>query len=540
MSPRARFWAGAAFLFLFGLAYRVVFLRYTGFDGLYGQDPYAYHDYLVVLRAALLRGEWPPAFHWPLGYPLLSFLFSLVTGPTPLASQSAAVFGGAMCAPLMYALVLQCRRDAWIPAMLAGVLLTTTNYALSMSVSTMSDLPALMWAMIAAIAMLVYCRGLRARWLALAALALAAALLTRWVYALMVAPLGLAALGVYLGHRTPVKTVALHALLAIAAGGTLMAAQFAPSLLRGDAKVAYAGNLRTYTWSPMNFFKSEFESGDGHTAWQQSPASYYLVPLRNWRYVGPVFAPLLVIGLLALRRTWRPAGILLASWAVVFYLFFAGVYMQNPRFPLSYLPPLFALLALGLAWLLDRIGTRRAAMVCAAVSAVWLVAQSELSWGPLAAAAGLLAVAAAWPGQARWALAAVVLLAGTPYARHAIRDIHYTQTVTIPREIGHAKWAAGLVPRNRVILASGNSVVLEHNAPQRVIDLFNLSDEERDAIIARDGEVYVVLDPVALETQWTGFHPMAQFDWLRAHTQFTEIAARDRYRVYHAVAWEAP
>ena len=540
MSPRARFWSSAVFLFLAGLIFRIVFLRYTGYDGLYGQDPYAYHDYLVKLHAAVRAGQLPPPFHWPLGYPALSLLFSIFTGPTALASQAAAVFAGAMCAPLMFALAVQCRRDAWLPAFAAAVLFDTSNYAISMSLSTMSDLPGLMWALLAAIAMLRYAEAFQKRWLALAAFALAAALLTRWVYAFMVVPLGLAALTAYAAQRPAGRRIAGHAALAVGVGSAVLALHFAPSLLRGDESVAYAGNLRTYTWSPANFFKTEFHSGDGYTAWAQSPARYYLFPLRDGRYVAPVFAPLLLFGLLALRRAPRPASVLLLSWLLVFYLFFAGVYMQNNRFPLSYLPPLFALLALGLAWLGDHLTTRRALLVGGGVLVLWLVAQSHLTPVAIAACAGLLALAAAWPGTARCVLAVIALIAATPHLHRAIIDIHYTQTVVVPREIARAHWIASQVPPDRVILGSGNSVVLEHNAPQRVIDLFNLTTEERDTLLARDGEVYIALDPVALEKQWSGLRPMEHFAWLQANTEMHEVARQEPYRVFRAVLRPQP
>ena len=41
------------------------------FDGLYGQDPFAYYDYATgPLRSALLALQLPPPFTWPPGYPL--------------------------------------------------------------------------------------------------------------------------------------------------------------------------------------------------------------------------------------------------------------------------------------------------------------------------------------------------------------------------------------------------------------------------------------------------------------------------------------
>jgi hypothetical protein len=500
---RRRFWLGAAALFLFALGYRVLLLRSTHFDGLYGQDAYAYFDYVAALRAALLRGEGPPPFHWPLGYPVLCFLVSLFTGPVAMAGQAAAVLSAAMCPVLVYWMALQCRRDAWVGAFLAGLMLGAAHYAMHMSLSYMSDLPGLMWALLAGNAMLAYTQGLRKRWLAVAALALAAALLTRWVYALMAVPLGLAALMAYFERRTPWRTVAAHAALAVLAGSGLLALHFAPSLLRQDEKFAYAGNLRTYSWSPANFFAREFESSDGRASWPTPPAAYYLSPLWDAKYVPPLLAPLLLAGMVALfRGVPRPARMLLVAWAGVFYLFFAGVYMQNPRFPLSYFSPLILTLALGLEWLAGQFGRRANA--------------------------------------ARAVLAVLFVACLMPGARQSLRDIHYTQTKVIPAEIAHAKWAASLTPRHLVLLAQGNSMILSHNVPHHVIDLFNLSDEERDAFLAANGEVYVMVDPAAVETQWAGRRPMAHLDWLRANTEFTEVGARGRYRLYRALAYTMP
>lgn len=504
MRPRAQFWAAFTALFLFGLVYRVLFLRWTGFDGLYGLDAYAYHDYLAEqLRPALLRGEAPPPFHWPLGYPMLAFVFSLVFGGTALASQAAAVFGGAMCGPLMFTLLLQCRPGARGFAFLGGLYLSTSYYAISMSTAAMSDLPGLMWALLAACAMLAYTRGLRARWLALAALALAAALLTRWVYALMAVPLGCAALAAYFAQRPSPARIARHAALAIAAGGAVIALHFAPSLARDDAKVAYAGNLRDYSWSPANYFRRSFETADGLVSWPQPPAQYYLTPLWNPDYIAPIFVPFLPLGLYALlRRAPRPAAALLTGWALVFYLFFAGVYMQNNRFPLSYFPPLIAAVFLGLDLLSAAMGrfTR-------------------------------------WPRTVYALVACFAAAAAFPHVRGSALEIHYTQTTVIPREIAHAKWAGALVPPRYTILAQGNSMILSHNVPHRVVDLFNLTDAERRAVLSADGEVYLMIDPPAIERQWMGRRPMEHLAWFAANTQLTEIGARDRYRLYRAVAW---
>ena len=66
-------------------------IRQTGFDGLYGQDPFAYLDYAAAFKAALAQGQWPPPFFWPIGYPMLIAVFSIFV-PAAFAAQMVSVF----------------------------------------------------------------------------------------------------------------------------------------------------------------------------------------------------------------------------------------------------------------------------------------------------------------------------------------------------------------------------------------------------------------------------------------------------------------
>lgn len=70
---------------------RLWLIRQGSFDGLYGQDPYAYHNYAVgPLRDSLLALAPPPPFHWPPGYPYLVALASFLVGVTPRPGSSSA------------------------------------------------------------------------------------------------------------------------------------------------------------------------------------------------------------------------------------------------------------------------------------------------------------------------------------------------------------------------------------------------------------------------------------------------------------------
>lgn len=133
------------FLFLFALLVRVVAIQLTRldgrtpFDGLYGQDSFAYYGYALALRQALLAGELPPPFFWPMGYPLVIGWMSLFLGSGPAAGQWVSVLAGAGLAPLVYQLVGAYRSFAWRGGVVAGLLTAVAGQLLLSSVLVMAD-----------------------------------------------------------------------------------------------------------------------------------------------------------------------------------------------------------------------------------------------------------------------------------------------------------------------------------------------------------------------------------------------------------------
>ena len=98
-------WWLPAGLFLLAVLVRAGSLLGQGFDGLYGQDPFAYYGYAIgPLRSALLSFQpWPP-FFWPPGFPLLITLGSLLFGASPLVGQWISLLAGSLVPVLTYAL----------------------------------------------------------------------------------------------------------------------------------------------------------------------------------------------------------------------------------------------------------------------------------------------------------------------------------------------------------------------------------------------------------------------------------------------------
>lgn len=530
--------ANALLLFALGLGLRVGILHWTGFDGLAGLDSYAYYEYGLQLRESLAQGTGVPPFFWPLGYPLLCVLASLVMGPGVLAGQAAAVVSGAACSPLIYVLLRQALPGARVAAMLAGLMLGTAYFSLATSMMQMSDLPALMWALCAANAMLRYANGLRLRYLLLAALGLAFAVLTRWVYAVMVAPLGAAALVAYAETRVPWRKVAVHAAAAIALGGALLGLHWAVGQAHGDATVSFSGDFAAYSWSPRHFFQTTFTSSDGILAWPVPPAWYYLQVLWNPWYIAPVLLPALLLGVIVLwRRGTRAASALVPVWVLAMYVFHAGVYYQNSRFPLAYLPPLLLLVAAGAHGAGTWAGTR---MRAAILAALLLAGAALLSAVPLGAWWVVLVLACggmvALPQRAGLGLALAILALLAPQVLKHAHDLHYTHTVTFQREINRAGWIAAQVPEGRQLLVQGNLMTMKYRTPCRVADLFNLDAAQVEAMLLVEREVFVAIRPGPFAQQWAGRAPAQHWAWLQAHATVTPLAEEDGWVVYRVVA----
>ncbi len=169
-------------LFLLAAAPRVFFVWHNGFDGLYGQDAYAYYDYARQMYSALSHAQLPPPFWWPLGYPALLNLSFLLLGVSVRAAQAITLASGAAIAPLTYFLAREAvgARRGQVAGLVAGLILALSGQAVQSSVVIMSDAPALMWATLSAWLLLRYRRTDSFGTVALSGVAMALAVITRW------------------------------------------------------------------------------------------------------------------------------------------------------------------------------------------------------------------------------------------------------------------------------------------------------------------------------------------------------------------------
>src|SRR3954469_10179782 len=81
-------------LFAISLLMRLLLVLPMHFDGLYGQDAYAYYDYAQNIRTSLQTGVALKPFFWPLGYPTLLMLALDTAGTTPTVAQAVSILMG--------------------------------------------------------------------------------------------------------------------------------------------------------------------------------------------------------------------------------------------------------------------------------------------------------------------------------------------------------------------------------------------------------------------------------------------------------------
>lgn len=488
-----------------GLAWR------TGFDGLYGQDAYAYFDYAVgPLTAALRSGQPPPPFFWPPGYPLLVALLTPATGPLPQAGQLVSLLAG--IAVVMATVGLAAELWPWPPThtvgiTLAGLLAAGIGQLWQSSVVVMADTTGLAAATVGMVALLRYGRPegpLRARWLVLAATCLAFAVLTRWAYALV----ALIAVGFTLAvwQQQPRRVIRRHALMA-AFPTLVVLAPLAWSLLTGavdpvSGRAAFAGNLQVYTWSPLNALRREFLSPDGLLRHRWPNGVWYALAPAHRYFFTPALAPFLGVGVVAaLRlcrreetRRWLPV----LAWAAVIPLFHAGAAWQNFRFNLAHLPALALLTALGVMTV-----------------AAWCRRQASLRSQRLALAFLAMWVLGGWLLMARGGLELTSAFIARKQADLAI-----------------VRRVEALLPADARLLTFQLTPTFRHYGRSESHDLFYLTPAQLDAWIADGRPLYLLLDRANVLSQWQGQPPARHYHRLAREPGLVEVTRAGAYTLW--------
>lgn len=455
----------------FALLLRLALLAGSGFDGLYGQDAYAYLDAARALRQGAEVGR----FYWPLGYPALLAL----AGAGDATGQTINLLLGALLPALVYTLTRQAGSGR-AGALIAALLMSACGQAVQSSLVTMADIPALAWATASAVALGEYRRRARARWLVITAVLLALAAVTRWVYLLLALPWALAVAVHWRGLRWRQVSLAAAAAFAVLLPQIIYTGTHpAPRLYNWDG------------WSAEHALRREFQNVEGAFHYEQINALFYLRPVYDALYLPPLLTAFVPLGWAALlrRRRW-PEAALLAGWPLLIYAFLIGVPHQNIRYPLIVFPAVAALVGLACDAGFTRLGGRVAIVV-----------------------GGLVIVGV---GQ--------MVMAGQETIRPFIARQQSDRQAAV--------WAARYIASGATIYTFGLALTLRHRTGFDVVEIYYETPETL-AGRWRPGQAdYLLLNLWEIENRWQGLAPQVAYHWLRDRRGLERIGREGYYTLF--------
>lgn len=475
-------------LFVGALLWRAALLLARPFDGLYGQDAFAYYNYALELQTNLLQSRAIPAFFWPIGFPLHLVFALSVLGVSPPAAQFVSVIAGALLAPLTYTLAREVLRDrgearARTAAVIAGAIVAVGGQLTISSLSIMSDATALAWVTASAWLTLRYTRTLKFSALLLAVLTASIAVITRWIMALVALPWTIAVLMAWRRHWPLIgrRRAALMIVAAILIGGVIVGGQLGSG--------SHTGDLQVVGWDPLNALRRDVVNSDGVFHYDWPLAAYYAQPLAQPAYTFPLLTPVALIGGWALLKTTGARRVVLIGWPLLMYLFLAGIAWQNPRFAVSYLPPLAVWVAVGF----DR---------------VW---EHDRRWRPIVVGAIGLSLL----GMSAWSVRVV-----DNFVARKDADL------AVVRQLDR------LVPPDGTLITFGLTATVQQYTGLRVVELYHLDEATLGREIQSGRPLYLLIDQTHIEQQWRDKSPALNYHWLQVHTRLVPLAMLTPYRLF--------
>lgn len=483
-----------AFIVFLGVIFiRLVVIYQTHFDGLYGQDSYAYLDYSASLKSALVQSHVPPPFFWPIGYPLIVAIVSFLI-PMAIAAQAVSVVATALTATITYLLtreVLSDRPYANLCAAFAALIFASAGQMMVSSLSAMSDASALCASTLSAYALARHyssehrLREKSTRWIAIAAFALGFAIITRWVYGLLIPLLIAAATPLVNGHRSASKRLATATIFLLLGIAPQLALMFYYS---SHGITSNAGDLQTVGWNLTNAWQNAITNGDGHFIYSLPIAAFYAQPFAHPSFIFPLLTPVVLFGAWSLRRE-RFYLILLGGWILVIWTFLIGIAWENPRFSLAFFPPLAILTGVGLQQLMQA-----RPRVVKAISGITLVCIALTFW---------------------WGYRGVESFVASQRG-----------------DLEVANWMTNQVPANATVISFSITETLKHRTPFRVIEIYNESPKSIGEILSNYNPVFVILDLDNIDAQWKNLSPEINWRALQSKDHLDIIATHPPYTLF--------
>lgn len=456
----------------------IYILQQVSFDGLYGQDPYAYHDFSEQLLTFLKDGTFPEPFFWPWGYPgLLALGKSL-----GLPSISINIILFALLPSLMFLIAKEFGYSKWAGAV-AATSVVSCGQIVQSSALIMSDIPAVFWSLLSLLFLLKYKNKEGLSNLVLSGIFLSCSAITRWVYLLLVIPWALSLLTAKFSIKDIVKSAILPLIIILS-----------QIVLSHNEKFDAFDHHFFDNWTLAHFSGDTLQGAEGVVNVQESNLIFYSEPVTDDFWLPQMFLPLCILGLLYLLFNKNVSSlILILPWIFIPYLFFCGLPVQNPRYSLMFFPAIAILVGEGANFSFRLLSKKTAA--------------------------GFVILSLALLGSY------LNLKNNVPQIIDFLRILN--------KDKESAEWISNNIDRTGTIYAFGITLTLQHYYPEiKTLELFF----ENPSSLSRQTKAhypnYLAINTADIDKQWANTPLAESFAWLRDRPGITLIGTKNNYSLF--------
>jgi len=297
-------------------------LRLAGFDGMVGQDGYAYVDYARNIRQWLQGGVHPGDFFWPPGYPLLGAMISFLGFSVPFSMQlvSCLSLSGTL---IFTGRLIKCyypqheNKSLYTYLFLFGLF---APYFFRNGMVTTSDMTACLMVSLVLYYAYQYVQHFKLSHLVVVAIAVSIGALVRYPVAVILAPLVIYLAWIWLRK---VKNQ-WHLLVVL-----IPLAVISFYLLFKPDYTSFLGHKALGSWSVSNYFTGTFNTDDGRTTHILPNLIFIFSPFYHPGWIWPG----LVFSWFVFKSKEGLSGLFLFGLLpyLTYALFLAGNPDQNPR-----------------------------------------------------------------------------------------------------------------------------------------------------------------------------------------------------------------
>jgi len=475
-------WRIHGLLFLGALCMRLAWSLLYSFDGLYGQDAYAYFngaENLMAHGAFFIQTAGMPAPFYVQTTPGLSLWMALlfsIFGSHAWLGMAISLITGALAVNLTYAISQRFLSNDW--ALIPAGLIAAAPAAVMSSLMIMTDGPGMCLLAASILMLLRYLEEPSTkRWLLLAFVT-GLAVLIRLPAGLVVLPI---LAGLLIHRRFPSPALVLAG---ICVGGLTLLPEWLYLLYKEEGVFSFHMIAR---WSPLNAFQTEFTTQDGHLSYPWPLGLEITAMAAGHKFLTPVAALLAPLGLWQIRKDKSALGIV-GLWFASYFIFALGLTVMNPRYLLPLLIPYAILATLGLRALAPTLEKRK-------IAGVLLLA-------------GILTTQV-W-GQARQLQPFLELKED---------------------ELALATWVQENTKESDQVVSLKMAFAIDHYAGRSAVEIFFFSPQVH---LEKDQPIYMIWDPEDMKVRAGNPRINENHEWIKAHCQQEPVHQHGPYSVWRA------